>query len=165
MVLLVMDPSSQTTQGVHFVLLIRAREDQVLDELTHRTALELTIADSPVPLDLDFRDGFHYRWLALGAKGRADQLASLQTHVMRVEQLYGDSQSGARVELTLGYFDEHKIVKGARSNSKDRIDLGQGVWGEIVLRREPGGRFEPDPLCEDLWGDFRSVDFINSIES
>jgi len=151
------------TNVVSYVALLRTRGVPLLRDLTHRFDLEFTISEAIAPVDLDPEDDFHYRWIALGSKALPEQLASFQSHAMRVEALYKRNGDAGPLRITFGYLDPFKVVRATRENSMTGIAIGQGVWAEAVLRKEPGEKFQSRGSSGDIWLNDKAIKFFNSI--
>jgi len=131
---------------------IRSREFDLVERIAARFEMEFGFARVPGNIELSSADGRVERLLPLAGQYDPSEFASLQTHARRVESLYAEDSGEPRARIDLVYVRRSQVVLATRTEAVHRIFLGQGVWGEVALERDPAapsGYFLPNPWTED----------------
>ena len=159
------DPMSGPTpniQPVRWIVRIASEDRAILDQVTHRFALEFGLADSPPILDLEDTSPRMTRWIALEGDADPSRLSHWGSHVRRIAALYAARGGSSSIEITMAYIDALRVVRAVDEDAPERIYLGKGIWAEIVLERQDDGSHAPRIGVEDDWSHPRAVAFLNA---
>ena len=92
----------------------------------------------------------------------ADCLVMAKTATARMEDELRDPQGKRRVNLDVGYIDHHKVVLASLKEAGQKIYLGDGVYGDWVLRFHQG-RFVSFPWTFPDFSDGRYNDELGAV--
>ncbi len=82
-------------------------------------------------------------WVALAEPIDPVRLVRIKHHARQVETLYSEAPVPARVELDPLYVDDTRVVRATTKEAPNRIYLGSGIYGELLLHRLQAGNFTP----------------------
>lgn len=85
------------------------------------------------------------QWLAFDEPLDPIRLPAVKRHALRTEALYADPHQRLRIRLDAAYLDPLRVVRATISDAAHRIYLGDGIYGEVLLRWRESGGFAPLP--------------------
>ena len=123
------------------------RQTQILPEPPSKTAVPVT----------------YIKWIATEEMIPPEHLVAVKLHTLRVEDLYREAGGAPRIRIEAACLDRRRVVRAADGDAAQRIALGQGIFGEILLGRQGDGGFQPQPRTPAETGQPEALDFFNRL--
>ncbi len=142
------------------IALVRSEDAALVEKVAHRLDYEFGI----LPVESASGNAGAIRWLALNRIVDPSTLPDLENHGLRIAALYGADEGESTVDINFGLASAVRVIRAERFDKPDCIYLGDGIWAELVCRRD----VDADPWIMqneiDLhWSDEDTLKFVSGV--